>query len=113
MHPVTWCLPQFVLHQGSSSPAVMGLQLPKLLVAAVVLLNEYSRPPALLELLLFVVAAKFTLDKDGGLRHLLIKCILRARTHRHVRTRSMKASPCGFMLEYDQQVTFRAIHVSL
>lgn len=74
------CLPQFVLHQGSSGPAVVGLQPAKLLVAAVVLLNEHGGPPALLELLLFVVAAEFTLDKDGGLRHLLIKCILPTRT---------------------------------
>lgn len=77
-------LPQFVLHQGSSGPAVMGLQPAKLLVAAVVLLNEHSGPPALLELLLFVVAAEFTLDKDGGLRHLLIKCILLRRTMQYV-----------------------------
>lgn len=73
------CLPQFLLHQSSSSPTVVGLQPAKLLVAAIVLLNEHSSPPALLELLLFVVAAKFTLDKDGGLRHLLIKCILPMR----------------------------------
>lgn len=72
-------LPQFVLHQGSSSPPVVGLEPAELLVAAVVLLDEHSGPPALLELLLFVVAAKFTLDKDGGLRHLLIKCILSTR----------------------------------
>lgn len=52
---------------------------PKLLVAAVILLNKHSSPPTLLELLLLMVAAKFTLDKDGGLRHLLIKCILLAR----------------------------------
>lgn len=65
-----------MLHQGSGSPAVLGLQPPELLVAAVVLLNEHSCSPALLELLLLVVAAKFTLDKDGGLRHLLVKCIL-------------------------------------
>lgn len=78
------CLPQFVLNQGSSSPTVVGLQPAKLLVAAVVLLDEYSSPLALLELLLFVVAAEFTLDKDGGLRHLLIKCILRTRTKQHV-----------------------------
>lgn len=69
-----------MLHQGSSSPAVVGLQPAKLLVAAVVLLNEHGSPPALLELLLFVVAAEFTLDKDGGLRHLLIKCILPTKT---------------------------------
>lgn len=62
----------------------MGLQPAKLLVAAVVLLNEHSGPPALLELFLFVVAAELTLDKDGGLRHLLIKCILVTRTERHV-----------------------------
>lgn len=68
----------------------MGLQLAKLLVAAVVLLNEHSRPPALLEFLLFVVAAKFTLDKDGGLRHLLIKCILRTRINQCVMSRLMK-----------------------
>lgn len=73
-----------MLHQGSSSPAVVGLQPPKLLVAAVVLLNEHSSPPALLELLLFVVAAKFTLDKDGGLRHLLIKCILLRRRKQYI-----------------------------
>lgn len=73
------CLPQLVLHQGSRSPPVVRLQPAKLLVAAVVLLNEHSGPPALLELLLFVVAAEFTLDKDGGLRHLLIKCILQMR----------------------------------
>lgn len=73
------CLPQFVLHQGSGSPAVLGLQSPELLVAAVVLLNEHSSSPALLELLLLVVAAEFTLDKDGGLRHLLVKCILLRR----------------------------------
>lgn len=72
-------LPQFVLHQGSSSPPVVGFEPAELLVAAVVLLDEHSGPPALLELLLFVVAAKFTLDKDGGLRHLLIKCILSTR----------------------------------
>lgn len=74
-----------MLHQGSSGPAVMGLQPAKLLVAAVILLDEHSSPPALLELLLLVVAAEFTLDKDGGLRHLLIKCILpmRAQTMRH------------------------------
>lgn len=79
---MTECLPQFVLHQGSGSPAVLRLQPPKLLVAAVVLLNEHSSSPALLELLLLVVAAKFTLDKDGGLRHLLIKCILSRRKRR-------------------------------
>lgn len=55
---------------------MVWLQPAKLLVAAVVLLNEHGSPLALLELLLFVVAAEFTLDKDGGLRHLLIKCIL-------------------------------------
>lgn len=76
---MTECLPQFVLHQGGGSPAVLRLQPPKLLVAAIVLLNEHSSSPALLELLLLVVAAKFTLDKDGGLRHLLIKCILSRR----------------------------------
>lgn len=76
---MTKCVPQFVLHQGSGSPAVLGPQPPKLLVAPVVLLNEHSSSPALLELLLLVVAAKFTLDKDGGLRHLLIKCILSRR----------------------------------
>lgn len=80
---VAECLPQFVLHQGCSSPAVVGLQPAKLLVAAVVLLNEHGSPPALLELLLFVVAAEFTLDKDGGLRHLLIKCILPTRTKQY------------------------------
>lgn len=79
-----WHLPQFVLHQGSGGPAVVGLQPAKLLVAAVVLLNEHSGPPALLELLLLVVAAEFTLDKDGGLRHLLIKCILLTRTEQHI-----------------------------
>lgn len=68
-----------MLHQGSSSPPVVGFQPAELLVAAVVLLNEHSGPPALLELLLFVVAAEFTLDKDGGLRHLLIKCVLSMR----------------------------------
>lgn len=73
-------LPQFVLHQGSSCPTLMRLQPAKLFVAAVVLLNEHRRPPALLELLLLVVAAEFTLDKDGGLRHLLIKCILQTST---------------------------------
>ena len=82
-------LPQFVLHQGCSSPAVVGLQPAKLLVAAVVLLNEHGSPPALLELLLFVVAAEFTLDKDGGLRHLLIKCILPTRTKK-----TCHALPC-------------------
>lgn len=66
---------ELVLHQSSCS-AVVGLEPATLLVSAVVLLNEHSSPPALLELLLFVVAAEFTLDKDGGLRHLLIKCIL-------------------------------------
>lgn len=73
-----------MLHQGSSGSAVMGLQPAKLLVAAVVLLNEHGGPPALLELLLFMVAAEFTLDKDGGLRHLLIKCILLTRTKQYV-----------------------------
>lgn len=76
-----------MLHQGSSSPPVVGFQPAELLVAAVVLLNEHSGPPALLELLLFVVAAKFTLDKDGGLRHLLIKCVL------SMRARIRQASP--------------------
>lgn len=77
----TWAeyLPEFVLHQGSGRPAPVGLQPSELLVAAVVLLNEHGRPPALLELLLLMVAAKFTLDKDGGLRHLLIKCVLLTR----------------------------------
>lgn len=55
---------------------MVGFEPAELLVAAVVLLDEHCGPPALLELLLLVVAAKFTLDKDGGLRHLLIKCIL-------------------------------------
>lgn len=68
-----------MLHQGGSSPVVARLQPAKLFIAAVVLLNEYSSPLALLELLLLVVAAEFTLDKDGGLRHLLIKCILQTR----------------------------------
>lgn len=58
---------------------MLGLQPPELLVAAVVLLNEHSSSSALLELLLLVVAAEFTLDKDGGLRHLLVKCILSRR----------------------------------
>lgn len=82
VHSSIWpeCLPQFVLHQGSGCPTMVGLQPAKLLVAAVVLLNEHGGPPALLKLLLFVVAAEFTLDKDGGLRHLLIKCILQTRT---------------------------------
>lgn len=58
---------------------MVGFEPAELLVAAVVLLDEHGGPPALLELLLLVVAAKFTLDKDGGLRHLLIKCILSRR----------------------------------
>ena len=54
----------------------VGSQAAGLAVAAVALLDEDRGPPALLELLLLVVAAELTLDKDGGLRHLLVKCIL-------------------------------------
>lgn len=83
-----------MLHQGGSGSAVVRFQPAALLVAAVVLLNEHSGPPALLELLLFMVAAEFTLDKDGGLRHLLIKCILQGEQNQCVfaRTRRILAA---------------------
>lgn len=88
-----------MLHQGSSSPPVVGFQPAELLVAAVVLLNEHSGPPALLELLLFVVAAKFTLDKDGGLRHLLIKCILSMRARTRTSGFTTGSEECGLKLQ--------------
>lgn len=69
-------LPEFVLDQCRGGCSAVGPQPAKLPVAAVALLDQHGRPPALLELLLLVVAAELTLDKDGGLRHLLIKCIL-------------------------------------
>lgn len=77
---------------------MVGLQPAKLLVAAVVLLNEHSSPPALLKLLLFVVAAEFTLDKDGGLRHLLIKCILQTK-QQHSMLCFAVSEHLGFTLE--------------
>lgn len=78
---------------------MVGLQPAKLLVAAVVLLNEHGGPPALLKLLLFVVAAEFTLDKDGGLRHLLIKCILRTRIKQYVMLRCEGTAWVDFVVE--------------
>lgn len=47
-----------------------------LLVAAVVLLDEDRRPPALLEALLLVVRPELRLDQDGRLGHLLIESVL-------------------------------------
>lgn len=47
-----------------------------LLVAAVVLLDEDRRPPALLEPLLLVVGPELGLDQDGRLGHLLVESIL-------------------------------------
>lgn len=69
-------LPEFVLHQCGCGGSAVRPEPAELSVAAVALLDQYSCPPALLKLLLLVVAAELTLDKDGGLRHLLIKCIL-------------------------------------
>lgn len=69
-------LPEFVLDQCGGGCSAVRPQPAELSVAAVALLDQHGRPPALLELLLLVVAAELTLDKDGGLRHLLIKCIL-------------------------------------
>lgn len=57
----------------------MRPELPELSVAAVVLLDQYSCPSTLLKLFLYVVTPELTLDKDGSLRHLLIKCILPQR----------------------------------
>lgn len=54
----------------------MRPELTELSVAAVVLLDQHGRPSTLLELLLLVVTPELTLDKDGSLCHLLIKCIL-------------------------------------
>lgn len=48
-------------------------------VGAIVLLDEHSRPAALLEALLFVVASKLALDQDGRLGHLLIERKLQTR----------------------------------
>lgn len=48
-------------------------------VAPVILLDQHSSAPALLELLLFIVTSEFALDKDGSLRHLFIKCILQGK----------------------------------
>lgn len=45
-------------------------------VGAVVLLDEHSRPAALLKPLLFIVASELALDQDGRLGHLLIECKL-------------------------------------
>lgn len=70
-----------MLDQCAGGRSAVRPQLAKLSVAAVALLDQHGRPPALLELLLLVVAAELTLDKDGGLRHLLIKCIL---IHKHI-----------------------------
>lgn len=69
-------VPEFVLHQCSCSGSAAWVRPTELFVAAVILLDQHGCPATLLELLLFVVAAEFTLDKDGGQRHLLIKCIL-------------------------------------
>lgn len=50
-----------------------------LLVAAVVLLDEDRRPPALLETLLLVVGPELGLDQDGRLGHLLIESVLKGQ----------------------------------
>lgn len=77
-----WDVPEFVLDQHAGGCPAVRPQSAELFVAAVTLLDQHGRPPALLKLLLFVVAAELALDKDGGLRHLFIKCIL---THTHKR----------------------------
>lgn len=48
-------------------------------VGAVVLLDKYGRPAALLKPLLFIVASEFALNQDGRLSHLLIECKLQER----------------------------------
>lgn len=65
-----------MLHQGRGGGASVRPELTELSVAAVVLLDQHGRPSTLLELLLLVVTPELTLDEDGSLRHLLIKCIL-------------------------------------
>lgn len=69
--------PEFLLHNDSGpsrwpSPAA-------LLVSPVEVLNQHSGAPALLEPFLFVITSEFTLDEDGRLCHLFVKCILRGR----------------------------------
>lgn len=51
-----------------------------LLVAAVVLLDQNRRPPALLETLLLVVRPELGLDQDGRLGHLLVESVLREQS---------------------------------
>lgn len=51
-----------------------------LLVAAVVLLDQNRRPPALLETLLLVVRPELGLDQDGRLSHLLVESVLREQS---------------------------------
>lgn len=65
-----------MLCQSRGGGASVRPELTELSVAAVVLLDQHSCPSTLLELFLLMVTPELTLDKDGSLRHLLIKCIL-------------------------------------
>lgn len=64
-------------------------------VGAVVLLDEHSRPAALLKPLLFIVASELALDQDGRLGHLLIECKLQTWGGQGLNWRDRDLNPCG------------------
>lgn len=96
----------------------MRPELTELSVAAVVLLDQHSCPSTLLELFLLMVTPKFALDKDGSLRHLLIKCILpqsrRIMQSEHVLIEYLHRKwVLVSSVLLNRGFTFNAIHVSL
>lgn len=78
--PITRLLDFGVVVCAAAAAAAWALFEPLIfLVAAVVLLDEHSRPPTLLEALLLIVRAKLGLDQDGRLGHLLVEGVLGRR----------------------------------